>query len=538
MSTEEDRQSSEKPPAFSGQQDEYQEWISLLAMWLSMTRTPANAQASTIALRLSGRARTIATSLSLSALRNDELVHGLQIGLGDQKVPSGVHHLIQSLNDSGYLQSQHMTSFSALDAFLKVDGRNYPNIMLYTTDFETKYLKANSLSGLTIDQPSLAMMLLIKSGVSDSEHSRVISTAGPADKLTLTSMKSALHWLFGRRDAPATEAETKREVFAAATTEGSDDDYMDVLEESVNPAGEQVFLSRKLIFNRHRPQTRPTSSTHRIQCFRCQKFGHFHRDCPLSSSSKSTFLAYPTASSSVIQNGAYATTCHAEPTAICDSACTSTVMGTTCLRRLKAKFPSAFILEGPSDTVFQFGQVVKLAISRCLLPIVINNIAGFLRVEVVPDNPQEAELPLLLSKSALKALGVSICFGDDEGCILGLPWKFSTSSQGHYIIPFSLGLHHHHPSDTTALNAPDGSSRVHVSSVILADDDSVTRLRREVIRLHQRLGHPPATRLLEFLGKTSSGVSTTLRHVVNEVRPPVLAASSLVHPSTPDWNIH
>ena len=562
-----DKSFFEKSPPFDGSDSEYQEWLPMLAMWLSMTRCPRSAQATAISLRIHGRARTIAAGLELRLLRADTLVSGLTVGLGSQDVPAGVEYLIRSLNESGFKQAQHMMAFSSLEDFINIQGISYPNIMAYTTAFESLYSKAKLTSGLTIDPPSLAMVMLLRSGVPKTDHSRVMSTAGPSDKLTLQQMKDALHWLFSTTNMKDLSSDRKgsEEVFTATNddTDCSDEpELFDILEESVDPEGHQVFVSRQIYLRRGSSRGRGVGfSTGRgrgnfsrgrgvdvsqIQCFRCREFGHYQSDCSRASSIPGTsksFLAYsrdsdfslphdhltpdPSSCSAIeeftllseheVQAVYFSHPPDTQPTAICDSACTASVMGSVAYNNLRRQFPFASIPHVVSTTVFQFGKQQRSAYLRILLPVVVKAINGYIRVEVIRDQPGESVLPFLLSKSAMKCLQISIRFGDDSGSILGHPCTFDVSRHGHYVLPFVLGMHSTH--DSTIISKASGIDQQlsYIAGVIFSDSQDKKHLAREISKLHVRLGHPPAIRLLNLLRSSSVIVDPALQKLVESI---------------------
>ena len=451
-----------QPPEFDGSDDRYSEWLSLLAMWLTMTSIAKKKQAMTIVLSLKGRARSMAAELSIADLEDESDTAGSDVGLGSSNFPAGVIHLIKTLNEGGYLKSQHMLSFSALDEFFKLHGSTYSSMMEYTTAFSTKLQKAKSTSGLTINDSAVAMMMLLRSGLPKEEFARVLGSAGPAEGLTPAKMKTTLHYLFPSTNLSTTTSLDPNPVFhSGSDLIDAEDAIVDILEETISPTGEQVFLSRQVIFQGKFPGrnratksgTIPPRDLSKIQCFGCGQFGHYRSSCTARRSDSKPFFGYPLEHSDFsiekvtlfsekdIENVYLSFPPDTTSVAILDSACSCSVMGSTFLRRLREMYPNAIIQRESSATMFEFGQTRKSAIQRVILPVIIGMSSGFILVEVVLDEPGHPEFPLLLSKSTMTRLQISINFGNNTGTILGRCGKFSVSDHGHYILPIQLGSH-------------------------------------------------------------------------------------------------
>ena len=354
------------PPEFDGAEESYAEWLPMIAMWLKMTSIPASKQAMTIALSMKGRAKSIAAALGAGLLESADQVSGLEAGLGPHDFPTGVVTLISALNDAGYRASAHMMSFQALQEFIEIQGRQFKSMKEYTSAFTTRFRRASQECGLKLDEPCAAMMMLLKSDLSKDEFARVMSQAGSANSLTQSKMKDALHWLYPTT-IPTTTADSRnllQHSVESALVTSTDDEIVDVLEAGYDDDGEQVFVSRRMIFqkrgrggeNQHQAGSR--IDLQHIQCYACRRFGHFQRNCPKKPHAQSKgFLAYfqsqalsqdsESLSMDDIQQTSYHSSSvtheifwnHKEPPhAILDSGCTATVMGSVFLSDLKQRY--------------------------------------------------------------------------------------------------------------------------------------------------------------------------------------------------------
>ena len=74
-----------------------------------------------------------------------------------------------------------MLSFAALQEFMNVAGRHHGSVPEYTTAFLSKYSRAKSASGLTINDSALAMLMLLNSGLPNEDFTRVLSSTAAGD---------------------------------------------------------------------------------------------------------------------------------------------------------------------------------------------------------------------------------------------------------------------------------------------------------------------------------------------------------------------
>ena len=93
----------------------------------------------------------------------------------------------------------------------------------------------------------------------------------------------------------------------------------------------------------------------------------------------------------------------------------------------------ANIVYEPSRRTFKFGdsKVIK-STHKAYIPGYIGNRKVHIETEVV-----DKELPLLLSKEAMKKAGMMIDFTNDSAQIFGFDINLEITSSGHYTIPLS-----------------------------------------------------------------------------------------------------
>ena len=123
--------------------------------------------------------------------------------------------------------------------------------------------------------------------------------------------------------------------------------------------------------------------------------------------------------------------------AILDTRCSSTVCGiiwcTDYINDLTDHDRSKISEENSSKT-FTFGNGVAVAsMKRVTIPCFV---AG-LRSEIITD-VVDCDIPLLLSKDAMKRANMVLRFRDDTVTVNNLPVKLDTSTSGHYMLPISM----------------------------------------------------------------------------------------------------
>ena len=119
--------------------------------------------------------------------------------------------------------------------------------------------------------------------------------------------------------------------------------------------------------------------------------------------------------------------------ALLDSGCTKTVCGQTWLNHyLDTLDPemSKKIVTMNSLNSFKFGDNKAIKSSKLVkIPVIIANINATITTDVV-----EYDIPLLLSKEAMKKANTKIDFQDDKISIFGKTVNIHFSSSGHYCI--------------------------------------------------------------------------------------------------------
>ncbi len=117
-----------------------------------------------------------------------------------------------------------------------------------------------------------------------------------------------------------------------------------------------------------------------------------------------------------------------------DSCCTSSVAGHKWMNIFLSSVPSELreYVKGPykSKKTFQFGnQGILPTLEAYTIPIVVAGKRHLIEVDVI-----ESDIPLLMSKTHMKQLGITLNMVDDTASINGKLIRVDTTSAGHFIL--------------------------------------------------------------------------------------------------------
>ena len=101
----------------------------------------------------------------------------------------------------------------------------------------------------------------------------------------------------------------------------------------------------------------------------------------------------------------------------------------------------------------------------------------------------ESDIPLLLSRAAMKKAAIKLDLETDTAVIMGKEEALNLTSSGHYCIPI------------------DKSEEVPVESVSAVNLDVLNRKDRykTLLKLHRQFAHPPMKRLIALLKDAGGG---------------------------------
>ena len=146
-----------------------------------------------------------------------------------------------------------------------------------------------------------------------------------------------------------------------------------------------------------------------------------------------------------------------------------------------------------SQNMFKFGSgdPVK-SLHKVKIPTSIGNQDIFIESDVVDNN-----IPMLLSKSAMKKAHRSIDFQSDTVTMLGQKQQVIITTSGHYAIP----LCNNQQILKDSVKSPD-KTRV---TLLSRNNDLMSDKKKVAHKLHSQFSHPTAEKLIKLVN--SAGLS-------------------------------
>ena len=136
------------------------------------------------------------------------------------------------------------------------------------------------------------------------------------------------------------------------------------------------------------------------------------------------------------------------------------------------------VIRKKSERKYKFGDNEPITSTESVsLPMTIAGKEVMLRTDVIEGN-----LPLLLSKTALKKAEAVINFKDDTIDIFGKKENLLESSSGHYMIPVQNHL--------------DSKIEPKITYSLITKDDDV---KKKAMKIHRHFSHAPKKRLQKLL---------------------------------------
>ena len=168
--------------------------------------------------------------------------------------------------------------------------------------------------------------------------------------------------------------------------------------------------------------------------------------------------------------------------AVLDSACSSTVCSKTWMDSYLDSLSDEDkdkVSRQNSTRIFKFGGGTKLqSQGEYAIPAYIAGKEVTIKTDIV-----ESDIPLLLSRTAMKTAGVKMDLENDTAEILGKSVSLNLTSSGHYCIPI------------------DKADIIHVEEVHAVQIETLGRKQRyaTLLKLHRQFAHPPRQRLVSLL---------------------------------------
>ena len=417
-----------------------------------------------------------------------------QIGREKLNQENGLDTLINFL-DSKLMKddlSDSLEKFEEFEDFQRVNGQN---ITEYIAAFDSRYRKMEKFK-IKLPSEILAFKLLRRANISKEEK-----------MLVLTGMN------YANRETLYEEAKQSLKKFKGDITEGSISTAASVkLEPAFLAENEEALLAagyykqgqgkRSVRTGRGgysrgggqrgqgqeaRRKMNPTGPDGKpLTCRVCGSYRHLMKDCPdswenikkvniVEDENVVLFTGYN--KEEIYQLGVDARNC-----AILDSACSSTVCGQNWMDSYINSLNEVDrkkIKQTTGERTFKFGGGTRLkSRAEYCLPAVIAGKEVTIKTDVVGS-----DIPLLLSRTAIKRAGVKMDLENDSATIFGKDIALNLTTSGHYCIPI------------------DRTENIAVEEVFSVKLEEMGRQDKvkTLLKLHRQFAHPRPRKLKSLL---------------------------------------
>ena len=480
---------------------DYERYKVELKLWKKITNVPAQKQGPMVALSLPD---------NHGSKIKDKVLEELSIDVLSQA--DGLDKLITFM-DSVLLKDQLSDAFDKYHDFEKYN-RNNENISEYIEEFDLKY-KRLAKFGIKLPQEILAFKLLIHADITSDEQMIVKSGINYKEKETMYDQtKASLKKFKGESGGSSVQNNCSYNIKSESVNVNSDS-YRDgfrrgrgrgsfhgqnrngnmsygSFEKNVRgnyggykpQRGGQFSRGRSGRFSGAGRQSNPLDVQGKImRCHACESTRHLIRECPHSyENSKSVnHNEYEQDEEACLFTGQHPDEMfvfytESRNSAVLDSACSSTVCGKSWLNDYINSldgYNCEKVKRIDSQKVFRFGGGQRLkSEGQYTLPAIMAGVRINIRTDVV-----DSDIPLLLSKDAMKKANMKLDLQFDTAEIFGKTVSLNCTSSGHYCIP------------------------IVEENAMLVDLDKCSDVEREKTfkKLHYQFGHASSQKLIDLL---------------------------------------
>ena len=444
---------------------------------------------------LSKEKQGVAIALSLPEEDKNKIQEKVfnQIGLDQLKRDDGLDILIQFL-DSILLKDELSDSFEKFQEFEEFQRANGQSISEYISTFDSMYRKIEKLD-MKLPSHILAFKLLRKANISKEENMLILTGMNNGNKGTLYDEAKASLKKFkgditggnlsaGIKLEPTFLAENEEALLAAGYVKQN---QAKKVTNWGKGGGYNRGGGRRTQGQDFRRKMNPVGSDGQtLICKACGSYRHLMAECPdswenmrrvnvVEEENVVLFTGYN--KQEIQQLGVDARNC-----AVLDSACSSTVCGENWLDSYIHSLDECDrkkVRQTVGEKIFKFGGGTRLkSKGEYHLPATF---AGK-NVTVITD-VVESDIPLLLSRNAMKRAGVKLDLENDSAKIFGKEVALNLTLSGHYCIPI------------------DRAEQIPVEEVFSINFEGMGREDRYkiLIKLHRQFAHPPLKKLKSLL---------------------------------------
>lgn len=485
----------------------YERYKQELMAWKEVTELPKKKQGIAVALSLPEDHQTGIREKVFDEMKVEEL-----------NTDNGLDKIIEFMDIK--LGKDDLTdSLEKFEEFENYQRESDQNMTDFISKFDQKYNRLVKLK-MTLPQPILAFKLIRKANISRSEKLLVLTGLDYSKKDDLYEQaQKSLKKFKGEQGVGCIND------FGASAMklEPPEPAYVVDEEEALFLQGKTNFRSKQWShygqdFNRNRGQWRgrgvvraviPSRGKRQVNpsgpdgkpllCSSCGSFRHLMANCPdswenmqprsrvnvvdnvenyeevIEEEQIALFTGYNKDNLLQLQRDA-------QNCAVLDSACSSTVCGKAWMDHyLQSLTPEALgeVKRSEGKRIFRFGGGEQLKSEVCV--VIPATLAG--KSVTIATDVVNADLPLLLSKPAMKRARIKMDLENDSAEVLGVNVSLNCTASGHYCIPI------------------DNGECVPVESVCIVDLNTATETQRysALLKLHRQFAHPSKGKLIALL---------------------------------------
>lgn len=455
-----------KTPPSMRPDSSYDEWKKEVEVWKMFTDLDKTKQGPALLLSLTGKAREAALELDISDISDEK---GLD--------------LVMERLDKLYLIDVDQLAFSAYEKFESYARSPNVSIESYLADFDHLYNNIKKY-GMELPDGVLAYRMLKSASLPEEEEKLARATVAG---LTRHDMSLSLRKIAGRvnlenKISPHIAVKEETMTCSVSKADRPDDEHETLYGKwkrvGYRGRGRGQWNARNSYRNAGKRNLNPMNKYGQVsRCGVCGSKFHWAAECPDKDKEgeeeeevKITLMAFHKENSSMDDTFGCA---------VLDSGCTKTVCGDKWLENYinsLSEEEAMTITESTSGSVFRFGDGERFHSSkRIKLPCRISSKEAFVETDVV-----SCDIPLLLSKAAMKRANTTIDFANDKVVMLGQTLLPIKNSAGHYCVRLGPGI----------------------NEVMLSFQDKTAEEKVKIAeKLHKQFAHASAARLIDLLKK-------------------------------------
>ena len=452
-----------EPPTFKVGDDFYA-WKKDVELWQIVTKLAVEQQGAALYLKLVGEAKEYCQSLEVDDLKKN----------------TGVELVVNKIKEL-YGRDKHVLTFQALENFETfMRDSSTTDIHGFINEFDNRYYKVKTHCRMEYPNEALAYKLLKACNLSDDDARLARATT----ELDFKKMKDHLRSVFGTNlcretSGLAIKVEPTHEqssAFYSANGSQNKRNWPRNQKQGSSSSYNSDFSQKNL--NPLNKYGKP------YKCHHCKAITHMADVCPDFHRANERNVNVTLFSKS-IGNQYMKTLCDESLNcAILDTGCASTVCGKAWLDNYVETLKVNNTIQSDDDMVcsdsnksFRFGSGNDVPSLGCVkLPATIGNKSLYINTDIV-----DGDLPLLLSKNAMKTAETKLDFSSDSVNMLGENVKLKFASSGHYMIPLLPNAEASTPDVLLSISKENGDNK------------------EALKKLHVQFGHAADSKLIALL---------------------------------------